>query len=274
MLAALIIVFRETIEAGLIVGIALAVTRGVAGSGRWVAGGVGAGVLGSVLLAAGMARLSAAFAGMGQELFNAAILAVAVVMLGWHNIWMARHGRQTAADLRATGAAVVAGSSTVAAMAVVCGVAVLREGAEVVLFLYGILASGEAPGALVTGGLGGLALGALVTGLTYAGLVRIPMRRLFAVSGLLIAVLAAGMAAQSVAFLESAGVVQVFGETLWNSSAILSQTSLPGRVLHAMVGYMDRPTLAEALAYAVVLSAILGLGRLLRPAAAGPARAA
>jgi high-affinity iron transporter len=101
------------------------------------------------------------------------------------------------------------------------------------------------------------------------------MLHLFAATGLLIALLAAGMAAQSMALLESAGVVQVFGETLWNSSGILSETGLSGRVLHAMVGYMDRPTPAEGLAYALVLVAILGLGRLLRaPRRAAPARAA
>ena len=43
MLASLIIVFREVFEAGLIVGIVLAATRGVPRRGTFIAGGVGVG---------------------------------------------------------------------------------------------------------------------------------------------------------------------------------------------------------------------------------------
>ncbi len=266
MLAALIIVFREVIEAGLIIGIALAVTKSVPGAARWIAGGVLAGVLGSCLLAVFTGTLSSAFQGMGQELFNAAILGVAVLMLGWHNIWMARHGRELAAEMKAAGAEVAAGAKGVGALAVVVGVAVLREGAEVVLFLYGIVVSGgEQPLHLLAGGLGGLLVGAAFTVLTYIGLVSIPLRHLFSTTSLLIAFLAAGMAAQSMAFLESAGKVSVLGQEVWNASGILSEGSIVGRVLHTLIGYMDRPTGMDLLVYLLTLAVILGLGRVFRP---------
>ena len=70
MLAALIIVFREMIEAGLIVGIVLAAARGVAGRGRMVAGGVAAGVLGACLLAVFAGRIAGLFEGSGQEVLR------------------------------------------------------------------------------------------------------------------------------------------------------------------------------------------------------------
>jgi len=114
MLGALIIVFREAIEAGLIIGIVAAVTRGVDGSRRHIAGGVAAGTLGAVIVAAFAERLSQAFAGSGQELFNASVLMLAVVMLAWHNIWMARHGRELAQELSAWAAS---RSASVAALA-------------------------------------------------------------------------------------------------------------------------------------------------------------
>ncbi|MEO6301438.1 MAG: FTR1 family protein [Paracoccaceae bacterium] len=266
MLAALIIVFREIIEAGLIIGIALAVTKGVPGAMRWIIGGVLAGVLGSCVLAIFTGAVSSAFQGMGQELFNATILGLAVLMLGWHNIWMARHGRELAADMKAAGRDVATGVKGVGALAVVVGVAVLREGAEVVLFLYGIVVSGhESAAQLLLGGFGGLALGAAFTVLTYIGLVHIPLRHLFAVTSALIAFLAAGMAAQSVAFLESAGKVTALDQTVWNSSRILSEDSVVGRVLHTLIGYMDRPTAMELVVYLVVLAIIFGLGRVMRP---------
>src|SRR5579863_6580657 len=141
MLASLVIVFREVIEAGLIVGIVLAATRSVPRRGWWVAGGVFAGTLGACLVAAFAGELGALFNGSGQELFNATILLVAVGMLTWHNAWMAGHGRELAHDVRAVGSAVAAGDRPLTALAVVVGVAVLREGSEVVLFLYGIFAA-------------------------------------------------------------------------------------------------------------------------------------
>jgi hypothetical protein len=136
MLGALIVVFREVMEAGIIVGILLAVTKGVPGRGRWVAAGVGAGVAVAALLAVFADRMSNALVGIGQELFNASVLAIAVVMLVWHNIWMARHGRQLAAQMKEVGEEVAKGSRPLAAVAIVVAVAVLREGSEIVLFLW------------------------------------------------------------------------------------------------------------------------------------------
>ena len=207
MLGALIIVFREVIEAGLIVGIVLAATRGVVGRGRWVSIGVGGGVLGAAFVAMFAGVISDAFQGAGQELFNATVLAIAVVMLMWHNAWMARHGREIANEMREVGVAVSEGAKPLTALAVVVGLAVLREGSEVVLFLYGIMASGTTVSSLLVGGVLGIAAGAAFTALTYFGLLAIPNRHIFSVTSWLIALLAAGMAAQAVQFLNNAGVV-------------------------------------------------------------------
>src|SRR3569623_1085569 len=167
MLGALIIVFREVLEAGLIVGIVLAATQGVAGRARWIAIGIGGGRAGAAIVAAFAGGISEAFQGSGQELFNACVLAIAVVMLMWHNAWMARHGREMAAEMRSIGAAVSEGAKPPTALAVVIGLAVLREGSEVVLFLYGIFAQGTSGASLLAGGLLGIAAGAAFTGLTY-----------------------------------------------------------------------------------------------------------
>src|SRR6516164_8845126 len=186
-LAALIIVFREVFEAGLIVGIVMAVTAGVSGRALWISGGVGAGVLGACVVALFTGGLSQLFGGTGQEVFNAGILGFAVVMLTWHNVWMSRHGRELAEELRAAGEAVVAGSKSLLALAIVVAIAVLREGSEVVLFLYGVAAAqGGANWAMAAGGVAGLLLGATVCLLTYLGLATIPTRYLFSVTSALI----------------------------------------------------------------------------------------
>jgi high-affinity iron transporter len=263
MLAALVIVFREVFEAGLVVGIVMAVTAGVAGRAYWIAGGVIAGVLGACVVALFTSGLSELFGGNGQELFNASILGFAVLMLTWHNVWMARHGRELVAELRAAGEAVVAGSKSLLALAIVVAIAVLREGSEVVLFLYGVAAAqGGASWAMVAGGIAGLVLGASVCLLTYLGLITIPTRYLFSVTSALIALLAAGMAAQAIAFLEQANIVTALDQTVWDTSWILSDSSFLGRALHTLIGYVDQPTAMQLVVYAMTLFIIMVLMRL------------
>src|SRR5260370_25335727 len=91
MLGTAIIVLREVLEAALIVGIVMAASQGVPGRGGWVAGGVVGGALGAIVVAGFAESLAAAAAGIGQEIFNAAILFAAGAMLRWHNNWMRRH---------------------------------------------------------------------------------------------------------------------------------------------------------------------------------------
>jgi high-affinity iron transporter len=262
-LAALIIVFREVFEAGLIIGIVLAVTGSVPHRNRWIGGGVLAGALAACMVAAFAGGLSQLFAGMGQELFNAAILCVAVMMLTWHNVWMAHHGREMAGEMRAVGQAVAEGTKSLLALAVVVGVAVLREGSEVALFLYGVVASdGGSAVNLATGGIIGLALGGAVCLLTYFGLMRIPPRALFGTTTVLITLLAAGMAAQAVAFLERADWLNSLDTVVWDSAWLLSEKSIAGRTMHTLIGYTDQPTEMQLLVYAAVVLVTFMLMRL------------
>src|SRR3954467_14092290 len=123
MLAAAIIVFREILEAALIVGIVMAASRGAPGRGVWVAGGVASGTVGALAVAGFAGALSAAASGIGQELFDAAVLFAAVAMLGWHNIWMSRHGRDLTAAASRLGTAVRSGAQPLWALALAVGLA-------------------------------------------------------------------------------------------------------------------------------------------------------
>lgn len=264
MLGALLVVFREVIEAGLIVGIVMAATRGVAGRGRMVMLGTAAGVLGASVVAVFAGAISQAFQGAGQELFNAAVLGIAVVMLMWHNAWMARHGREIAAQMREVGAAVSEGTRPLTALAVVVGLAVLREGSEVVLFLYGIVATGTSHLDVFAGGLLGIAGGFVFSALTYLGLLAIPNRHIFSVTSWLIALLAAGMAAQSVQFLNAAGLVLALDRTVWDTSWLLAEDTIVGRMLHTLVGYTAQPSQMQVLVYTATLIAMYALMRVAR----------
>jgi high-affinity iron transporter len=222
----------------------------------------GAGVVG--LFAGAIGGL---FDGYGQEIFNAAILLVAILMLATHNAWMAKHGRELAATVRGVGQAVSEGNRSLFALAMVCAMAVMREGAEVVLFLYGVVLSGSSGQALLAGGLLGVAGGAAVTALSYFGLLAIPQRLIFTVTGWLIILLAAGMAAQAVAYLNAADVLTVLNRPVWDTSWLLSQSSIPGLVLHTLIGYVEKPTGMQLIAY---VATIAGMVTLMRFAAAPP----
>jgi high-affinity iron transporter len=262
MLGALVIVFREMLEAGLIVGIVMAATTGVSGRSRFVALGIAAGVIGACLVAVFAGAISQAFAGSGQEVFNACVLGIAVIMLMWHNAWMAAHGREIAIEMRHIGAAVSQGVKPLTALTVVVGLAVLREGSEVALFLYGIMAGGTSPSALVVGAALGIAAGAAFSAFIYFGLLSIPSRYLFSTTSVLIALLAAGLAAQSVQFLASGGILTALDETAWSTSWLLSESSIFGRLLHTLIGYTEHPSLMQVLVYCATLVLMALLMRL------------
>jgi high-affinity iron transporter len=263
MLPTAIIVFREVLEAALIVGIVMAASRGALGRGLWVSGGIAAGVLGALGVAAGAATIAAAAEGMGQELFDAGILFAAVGMLGWHNIWMSRHGRELAGSAARLGSDVRSGARPLWALAFAVALAVLREGSEIVLFLYGIALAGQGgPAAMVIGGIIGLALGVAAGTAIYWGLVSIPMRLLFRVTSWLVLLLAAGLASQGAAFLMQADLLPALGSNLWDTSFLLSDTSLVGRILHTLIGYTAEPAGIQLVFYLATLAIIGGLMRI------------
>jgi high-affinity iron transporter len=252
-----LIVFREVLEAALIIGIVGAATRGIAGRARWILTGLALGIVGSLLVAGGAEVLSQLAEGMGQELFNASILGVAVAMLAWHNIWMSVHGRELANNAQKVGGEIRTGAKELSVLLVVVAVAVLREGAETVLFLYGVAVSGDgSAGSMVTGGLIGLAGGIAVGWLLFAGLLRIPLRWFFAATSFLVLLLAAGMAAQAARYLIQANVLPSLASPLWDTSSFVANSSVAGKVLQGLVGYDAQPA---GMQIAFFVTALVGI---------------
>lgn len=271
MFAAALIVFRETLEAALLVGIVAAATSTVSGARRWIGAGIASGLAGAVMIAVTMGTIARAFDGVGQELLNAAILAGAVVMLGWHTLWMAQHGAEMAANARALGIRIGSGTAALSAALVAVALAVLREGAETVLFVFGMLSAADASAAGVViggvlGALGGVLLGALI----YVGFRRVPVRVLFNVTGVLIVFFAASMAAQLARQLIQADLLPALVATLWDTSRWLPMESMPGTLLHALLGYEARPSAMQVLFYAAVLASLFAARRLAAPAHVRP----
>jgi high-affinity iron transporter len=260
-----IIIFRETLEAALVIGIIAAATRGVPRRGLWLVLGVIAGIIGSGVIAGLTETIADMADGSGQELFNAAVLGIAVLMLAWHHIWMASHGAELARDARQLGSAVKEGSRELSAVAILVSLTVLREGAESVLFLHGMATGGSSSLTdIIAGGALGLAGGGAIGMVMYLGLMRIPLRWFFSVTGALLVLLAAGLAGQMARFLIQADLLPALATPLWDTSSLLSTTSLVGSILHVLVGYESSPSGMQMLFYAGTLATILFFAALVK----------
>lgn len=266
MLGSAIIVFREVLEAALIIGIIAAATRNMPTRNAWLIAGIAAGVVGSLIVASLTGQIADMAEGMGQELFNAGVLALAAMMLAWHNIWMARHGAQLARDAKKLGADVASGGREMSALALVVTLAILREGSETALFLYGMLAGGsESMTSIIGGGLIGLALGMTAGFGLYAGFLNIPPRLFFASTSGLILLLACAMSSQVARFLVQADLLPTLGNPVWNTSWLLDNTSIFGRFLHTLIGYEAMPSGIQVVFYMTTMMLILTGMYLVRP---------
>lgn len=254
-----LIVFRETLEAALFVGIVAAATRSVANRTRWLALGAALGVLGSVFLAAAMEKISSWADGVGQDVVTVTILGIALLMLAWHTIWVSAHAREMTEDARRLGSNTAEGIGSLWAVALAVAMTVLREGAETVLFVAGLVSgSPEGTGSLMLGAALGLVLGVTVGWLIYSGLGQVQPRRLFGITNVLMLLLAGNLASQLARTLQQADWLHWLGDNAWDSSSLLSNDSLLGMLLHGVVGYDASPSQLQVLFY-VLASALIGL---------------
>jgi len=249
MWATAVIVFREILEASLMVSLVVAATQGVPRRSLYINAGIFVGVLGAAVIAL-LANPIADFAdGMGQELFNASILMLAVVMLSWHLVWMRKHSMQIAADVNGMAKQLSQGKKSMYAISIIVGLAILREGAEIILLLYGTTAAGADVTQQLSGGSIGLIAGIGLGATIYFGLVNIPTRYFFKITGTLLLLLAAGLAAQAAAFLSQADMLPTLVTTVWDTSHILPEHSLIGQILHSLIGYTAQPSGIQVIFY-------------------------
>ena len=241
MLGIALLVFREVLEAALIVTVVAAATRGVPRRSVFVGGGIALGVIGAIVVAVCMGFIEGSLGGVGQEVFQAVVLLTAVVMIGWHVTWMSSHGKEMVQQMQRVTDSVKAGSSSIAILLAVVALAVLREGSEVVLFLFGMAAGGASKLGFVGGIPLGLAGGVAVGFALYFGLLRIPIRYFFSATNWMLVVLASGLAASAAGFLVQANLLPAWSNQLWDTSWLLSNRSIIGQAVHVLTGYEARP---------------------------------
>ena len=252
-----VVVFREVFEIAIILCVVLAATKGVEGRGKWINLGILFGCIGAALLGAATETLSTLAGTAGQQYFNAGILLTAASMIGWTVIWMKRHSFTIVNDLKQVGKAISQGDKPLHMLAIVIGLAVMREGSEIVIFLYGMLAAGQTSlSGAILGGLIGLGLGIGFGFLMYYGLIRFSIKYLFQVTSLLLTFIAAGMAANAAGKLVKTGLLPIITSSLWDTSNVLPQHSIIGRFFYILLGYQEHPNGMQGVFYIVTILTI------------------
>jgi high-affinity iron transporter len=263
MFSALLITFREGLEAALIVGIILAylvkIRRTDLSRYAWL--GVGSAVI--VSLAAGVAIYATAgeLTGRAEEVFEGSAMLLAAGVLTWMVFWMHRQTTSVRASLQSQIDAKVAGGSWLG-LATLCFVAVVREGIETVLFLFAASRTAESPLLAPVGGLLGLAIASGIGYALYRGTARLNLKAFFNVTSAVLIVFAAGLLGHAVHEFNEVGIVPAVIEHVWDTGSILSDSSGPGRFMASILGYNANPSLTEIIAYvAYLVVALVGYFR-------------
>lgn len=255
MIAALLITFREGLEAALIVGIVLGYLKKMGykrQSAVWW--GVALAVAVSIVAGAALQVMGIAFEERGEKLFEGVTMLLAAGVLTWMIFWMQRQGRNIRAELEADVRQAVTGGNRWALFALAF-VAVVREGIETALFLTAAAFSATPAQTLIGGGLG-LALAVIVGWLLFVVSTRLDVRAFFRVTSVLLILFAAGLVAHGVHELQEAGVLPVLAERVWDINPILNEGATLGSILKSLLGYNGNPSLLEVVSYIGYFTAI------------------
>jgi len=267
--ATFVITLREAFEASLLLGIVYGYLDrvGARGSFHWVTLGGALGLLASLAMGLAVGMLSGPLLDLGPDLIAAVVMFLAVGLLTWHAWWMRQHSRAIRGEVEQR-LAVARSTQRLWIVGLIAFTGVFREGAETVLFLWGIMAeaSSVTGWASVVGGVAGVAVAALLGWAVFRGGKHVSLPRFFAVTTMLILLLAAGLFSTAVGRLEGLGVLPMTGP-LWDTSWLLSDRSVLGSFLTGLIGYRARPSLFEVLAYwAYLIAASILLFRRGQPA--------
>jgi high-affinity iron transporter len=261
MLVPFLVMLREGIEAALIVGI-IASYLAQTGRGAWMPVvwlGVLLAIAAALLVGAALQLASAEFPQRAQELFEAIVGLLAVVVLTSMVFWMRRMARSIRHELQSSIETALSGSRRQGlALIGMVFFAVAREGLESVFFLLAIFQ--QSTNALAPlGALLGILVAAAIGWGIFAGGIRLDLRRFFRWTGVFILLVAAGILAASLRSLHEAGLWNHLQTTAFDISGVLPADSGIGTLLAGMFGYSDRPAIGEVVVYLLFLAVTLYL---------------
>jgi high-affinity iron transporter len=253
--ATFVITLREAFEAALLLGIVYTFLDKVGrrDQSHYVTLGALLGVLASVALGGAVSLLSGPLVDLGPDVLGVGVLVIAVVALTWHGWWMRQHARAMKDDIQRR---LEAASSThrLWIVGLIAFTGVFREGAETVLFFWGLLSQASVSG---LGGAAGATLGiataALLGWAIFRGGQRVSLSRFFLVTSVLLLFVAGGLLSSAVGKLQGLGFLPATA-VAWNTSSFLDDGGTVGGFLAGLLGYRAKPSLLEAGAYVLYLA--------------------
>jgi high-affinity iron transporter len=254
MLSALLITFREGLEAALIIGIILAylISTGNRDRSKHVWIGTVLAVIVSLIVGAVIYFSAGQLEGRSEEIFEGIATLTAAGVLTWMIFWMRKQAVNIKKHLHAQIQSALGRGSTLGLLGLAF-VAVVREGIETVLFLFAAVRVSESALLSTLGGILGLAIAIGVGYGIYKGTSKLNLSTFFKVTGLLLILFAAGLLAYGVHELQEAGIIPVVIEHVWDINHVIPEASIIGRFLAAIFGYNANPSLLEVTAYCVFL---------------------
>jgi FTR1 family protein len=278
MLPTFVIGLREGVEAALIVSIIATFLRqeGARGALRWV--WLGVGIAAAICLAVGIVlqAVDEELPQRQQEMLETVIGGVAVGIVTFMVVWMRRHARGLAGELRESTRAALA-SGSVGALVAMAFFAVFREGLETAVFLLAAFQSASDPATAGAGALLGIVAAIVIGALIYRGGIRLNLTRFFRITGVVLALVAAGLVASTLHTAHEAGWVNVGQDEALDLSWLVVPGTWTAALLTGMLGLQPRPTtieLAGYLAYAIPVVAFVLLPGRRRPTRAAARSAA
>ena len=274
--ATFVVVLREGFEAALLLGIVYAYLAqlGHSESRRWVTLGGALALVASVAMGVAVSFLSGPLADFGPDVIAVGVIFVAVALLTWHGWWMGRHARELRGEVQRRIDEAHA-TQRLWMVGLIAFTGVFREGAETVLFLWGLMTQLEdvTGWTALAGGAAGLAGAGILGWLVFQGGRRLSIRRFFTATSVLLLFLAAGLFSAGVGRLQGLSVLPG-GDALWNTSWLLDDHGPLGGFLAGLIGYRARPSALEVAAYGlyIVAAGLLFFPGLIQRRARGAAR--
>lgn len=245
-----VVVFRESLEIALLLSIIMAVTKPIQSSRTSIIMGGLLGLVMASLFAFFTRTLTNMIDGLGDELFDSCIILLTSLIISWTVVWMQGYTQRIQKDVGELSNKISSGKANKFMLVLVVAIAIFREGAEILLFIYSISSTESIRVNDYIIGLGlGSFFGVLVGVIIYTGLIKFAGRYVFKISTILLILIAAGLASGAAGILTSSGIIETMSDQLWDSSWLIEDRSITGKLLNIIAGYDARPNGMQLLFY-------------------------
>ena len=256
MISSFIIIFRETLEAALIIGILLSYLNKT-GQSKYnpiIYLSTAAGIIISIIGAYIFTNLAGGFEGRAEEIFEGIVMLIGALLLTTMIFWMIKQ-QHSASEIEEKAKRYIS-KGKLLSLALLVFVSVLREGIESVIFLSALNFSS---GSSITGASLGFIAAVILGFLIFAGSKKISLKLLFSTTNILLILFAAGLVAHGIHELQEAFLLPVFIEHLWDINNLFHEKGTLGSIAKGLFGYNGNPSLIEVAAYSsyIVLAVVL-----------------